>query len=229
MILSSLMTVLKKRENNARRWILILVGIFCLNKVATYGAMICEFMFLRLQYKITTVNFGNLKTVYFLSSAATQLTIVPLLVKKFKLNDTTILLLAFLSAIPGWAMESFLDQTWFLFFTRLICYPLWANLFSTARSVFSKLMNPNEVAKSFSVLAVSEACLALIFKPLYGILYRETVEIFPGTWNLVAASILLIACGLTIFVHFGSKSDGIQASVDAEDNNQQNMEEKTLM
>ena len=218
------MTVLRKREDNARKWILFLVAIFCLNGVATNGARICEFMFLRLQYKITTVNFGNLKTVYLLSSAITQLTIVPLLANKFKLYDTSILLLAFLSAIPGWAMESFLDQTWFLYFTRLICYPLWANLYSTTRSAMSKLMKPNEVAKSFSVLAVSEACLALIFKPLYGILYRETVEIFPGTWNLVSAGILLIACGLTTFVHFGSKSDVIQVSVDTENVNQQNME-----
>ena len=128
MMISSFKTVLRKRENDTRKWILILVSIFCLNAIVTNGARICAFMFLRLQYKATVVDYGNLTTVYFITSSLTQLAIVPLLTKKFKFRDTTILILAFVTTIPFWTLEAFIDEIGFLYFTRLICYPLWANL-----------------------------------------------------------------------------------------------------
>ena len=207
MMLSSFQTVLRKRENNARKWILILVAVFCVNASVTAGARICAFMFLRLQYNVTTVDYGNLASVYFVSSSIFQLTVIPLLINKFKIRDTTILILAFLTSVPSWMVEAFADDIWILYFTRLFCYPLWANLYTTMRSAISKLMDPNEVAKAFSLLGVIESGLSLVFRPLYGLFYRETVNMFPGLWILVSGGIFIIACSLTIFVHFGMKND----------------------
>ena len=39
----------------------------------------------------------------------------------------------------------------------------------------------------------------------FGLLYRETVDIFPGTWVLVSTGLLTIALGLIVFVHVGTK------------------------
>ena len=212
MMISSFKTVLRNRENNARKWILILVAVFCVNASVTAGARICAFMFLRLQYNVTTVDYGNLASVYFISSSIFQLTVIPFLTNKLKIRDTTILILAFLTSVPSWMVEAFADDIRILYFNRLFCYPLWANLYTTMKSAISKLIEPNEVAKAFSLLAVIESGLSLVFRPLYGLFYRETVNIFPGLWILVSGGIFIIACSLTIFVHIGTRKSDIHAS-----------------
>ena len=211
-MISSFKTVLRNRENNARKWILILVAVFCVNASVTAGARICAFMFLRLQYNVTTVDYGNLASVYFISSSIFQLTVIPFLTNKLKIRDTTILILAFLTSVPSWMVEAFADDIRILYFNRLFCYPLWANLYTTMKSAISKLIEPNEVAKAFSLLAVIESGLSLVFRPLYGLFYRETVNIFPGLWILVSGGIFIIACSLTIFVHIGTRKSDIHAS-----------------
>ena len=211
-MISSFKTVLRNRENNARKWILILVAVFCVNASVTAGARICAFMFLRLQYNVTTVDYGNLASVYFISSSIFQLTVIPFLTNKLKIRDTTILILAFLTSVPSWMVEAFADDIRILYFNRLFCYPLWANLYTTMKSAISKLIEPNEVAKAFSLLAVIESGLSLVFRPLYGLFYRETVHIFPGLWILVSGGIFIIACSLTIFVHIGTRKSDIHAS-----------------
>ena len=78
----------------------------------------------------------------------------------------------------------------------------------------SKMLQPNEVGKAFSLLAVIESGMGLIFKPVFGLLYRETVDIFAGMWIILSVGILFLALILTIVVHFGTKNNEVMASED---------------
>ena len=204
-MMSSFKTVQRKRQNNDQKWILLLISIFSINAMVTNGARICAFMFYRLQYNATGIDYGNMASVYFITSGFGQVVIIPLLTKKYKWRDTSILIWAFVPACIAWTAEAFYDQLWLPFLNRSVFYILWANLFTTTRSAMSKMLDPSEVGKAFSFLGVLESGLSLIIRPIFGLLYRETVDIFPGTWVLVSTGLLTIALGLIVVVHVGTK------------------------
>ena len=206
MTLSSIRTVVKKRKHNNHTWIILLTVVFAINSAVLQGARTCAFMFFRLQYNVTAIEYGNLATTYFITSSITQLFIVRLLVEKFKLRDTTILIMAFTPAIIAWTSEAFTSQIWILYLNRALFYPLWANLSSTSRSLMSKMMEPTEVGKAFSLLGLIESVMGLIFKPLYGMLYRATVESFAGAWVLVSTASLLVGLLLILPIHIGTRN-----------------------
>ena len=87
----------------------------------------------------------------------------------------------------------------------------------------SKLMDPTEIGKAFSVLGVLEACLALVAKPFYGLLYQASLDIFAGMWILISNGILLVALIIAIALHFGMKRS--QEEIER-DNKMENLETK---
>ena len=97
-------------------------------------------------------------------------------------------------------------HVWVLFVIWTIFYLLYFNIFTTTRSAMSKLMDPTEIGKAFSVLGVLEACLALVAKPLYGFMYQASLDIFAGLWMVVSVGFLLIALLIAIILHCGMKS-----------------------
>ena len=94
---------------------------------------------------------------------------------------------------------------WALFVIWGLFYLLYFNVFTTTRSAMSKLMDPTEIGKAFSVLGVLESCLALVAKPFYGLLYQASLDIFAGMWILISNGILLVALIIAIALHFGMK------------------------
>ena len=194
--------------------------------MVTNGARICAFMFYRLQYnqhwhRLWKHGFSLLHHQWLWTSSnhsppnkeiqvarhiysdlghgtPTHTTYPPY-------GDTSILIWAFVPACIAWTAEAFYDQLWLPFLNRSVFYILWANLFTTTRSAMSKMLDPSEVGKAFSFLGVLESGLSLIIRPIFGLLYRETVDIFPGTWVLVSTGLLTIALGLIVVVHVGTK------------------------
>ena len=57
-----------------------------------------------------------------------------------------------------------------------------------ARSMFSKIVSNQEVAKIFTFIACIEiAIVPLVGSPAYSTLYRSTQKILPGAFSLVNA------------------------------------------
>ena len=64
------------------------------------------------------------------------------------------------------------------------------------------------------MFGVIECGMGLIFKQVFGLLYRETVDIFAGMWIILSVGILFLALILTIVLHFGTKNNEVVASED---------------
>ena len=106
MTLSSFRTVLKKRPDNARTWVIIFVLIFTLPTMISSGYNVIGFLFYWLQYKISTDSYGDLISAYFITNIFSQLVVVPFLSKTLKLQDTAIIILALVPAILGMLGEA---------------------------------------------------------------------------------------------------------------------------
>ena len=206
MTLSSFKTVFKKRPNKDRIWVILLILIFIIPTILNAGYNIVGFMFYRLQYKMTAEVYGHLISTWFVVNFFSQMVAVPFLSNTMKLRDTTILVLALAPAAVGFFGEAFFTDVWALFVIWSVFYLLYFNIFTTTRSAMSKLIDPTEIGKAFTVLGVLESCLALVAKPLYGFMYQASLDIFAGLWMIVSVGFLVIALVIAIILHFGMKN-----------------------
>ena len=205
--MSSFKTVFKKRPNNDRVWIILMILIFSIPTILNAGYGIVGFMFYRLQYKMTSEVYGNLISMWFVCNFFSQMVAVPFLTNTLKFRDTTILVLALAPACVGFFGEAFFSEIWVLFVIWSVFYLLYFCIFTTTRSAMSKLLDPTEIGKAFSVLGVLESCLTLVAKPLYGFMYQASLDIFAGLWMIVSVGFLIIALIIAIILHFGMKRD----------------------
>ena len=205
MTLSSFRTVFRNRPGKDRFWIILMVLIFIIPTVINAGYAIVGFMFYRLQYKMSTEMYGHLISLWFIVNFFSQMVILPFLSKRLKFRDTTIMILGLCPAIIGFFGEAFFSDVWALVIIWSLFYLLYWNIFTTTRSAMSKLMDPTEIGKAFSVLGVLESTLGLVAKPLYGILYQISLEILPCLWILVSNGFMLTTLIIAIVLHFGMK------------------------
>ena len=74
--------------------------------------------------------------------------------------------------------------------------------FGILRSLLSKCIEPDEVGKVFSLLAVISAVAPMIGNPIFRQLYNFTLAIYPGAMFLILAAFLFVAVCANAFVYF---------------------------
>lgn len=154
LITSSVRTLLRKREGRTRTWLLLFTASFACTNVVTHGYGIVGFMFYRLQYNLSTIMYGHLISTWFVCNFFAQLFVVPFLSEKLKLRDTTLIIVGYLPAIPGFFGEAFFSEAWVLFVIWSVFYPLYFCTVTAMRSSMSKMIGPGEIGKVFAALGV---------------------------------------------------------------------------
>ena len=213
--LSSFKTVFKRREGKTRTWIIMFIVIFILPTFINAGYDVVGYLFYRLQYNISTETYGDLISAYFVTNIISQIVVVPFLSKTLGVQDTMIIILALIPSIIGFLGEAFLTevinktkhnllrQVWALFVIWTVFYLLYFNIFTTTRSAMSKLVSPCELGRLFSVVAMLESCLGLVTKPVFGLIYRHTLDILPCLWILILVGWMVVALGVAVATHVG--------------------------
>lgn len=64
------------------------------------------------------------------------------------------------------------------------------------RSIISKLVEADELGRTFSMLAIIESIDRFIFLSFYSIIYEQTIETWPGAFYFVSFLILVITAVL---------------------------------
>ena len=72
-----------------------------------------------------------------------------------------------------------------------------------SNSIVSKLVMADEVGTAFSLLAVMSKCIGFVARPVFAILYKTTVDIFPGAFAVVSVGGLAIIFGIMVFLRIG--------------------------
>ena len=72
-----------------------------------------------------------------------------------------------------------------------------------SNSIVSKLVMADEVGTAFSLLAVMSKCIGFVARPVFAILYKTTVDIFPGAFAVVSVGGLAIIFGIMVFLRTG--------------------------
>ena len=117
-------------------------------------------------------------------------------------QDTTLVLFALTLTASAWIMTAFGTSFTYLLLVGFL-YALNWPIEKISNSIVSKLVAEEEVGTAFSLLAVMAKCIEFVAKPFYGLLYRATVDLFPGTFLFVSTAFLGIVFFIVLFLHFG--------------------------
>ena len=78
------------------------------------------------------------------------------------------------------------------------------------RSLITKIVNPDEVGKIFTVVGTFQALIPFGAAPLFGFLYRGTVAFFPAAFLFLVAGLKLMEAIVVLIVFVGVKRDDKQ-------------------
>ena len=130
--------------------------------------------------------------------------LVPFLSGYLEWRDTTILMVAVSCTAISHVGTGLLSQLWVLYLGYVLNM-LWNAVTTTSRSNMSKLMESNEIGKAFTFLAIFQGITPIATKPLFAFLYKNTLEIFPGAYKILSASLYIGVLIIIITTHFGLK------------------------
>ena len=97
-----------------------------------------------------------------------------------------------------------------------MAYHLYYNIFTTTRSAVSKLVEPEEVGKIFTIIGFLESTMQLVAKPIFGLIYQATLHILPCLWILTMSTFLTITLIIAILTHVGMTRERRSAAQESE-------------
>ena len=177
-------TVLRKRPNHNRRYILLLIIAFELQVLYILGLWSSYYLYLRKALNFTYLDFSYYTTVLSVIGLASQFIVVPILSNKLRLHDTTISIMETVTSIINLLILAFVRNTWMLYIGGVIA--LLDNSATTMfRSLISKTVDDNEIGKVFSVVGGFQALIPFASGPIFGYIYKSTLEFQPNTFLFV--------------------------------------------
>ncbi|XP_023336366.1 proton-coupled folate transporter isoform X2 [Eurytemora carolleeae] len=205
-------TVFKKRENNLRTYIVLLVIVFVLECFLINGKGPTQYLYFRRKFSWDMNKFGMYIGLFGFVGMFAQFVAVPFLTEKVKLHDTTIGVIAIASCIVQAIMVCFIpsgeEYEWLIYLAGVISF-LGVSITTTTRSLVTKCVGPLEVGKVFSIMGAFQASVPLVGSPTYAYIYKGTIETFPGAFLLFSASVYLVVLALLVGVNLGMRKSGV--------------------
>ena len=72
-----------------------------------------------------------------------------------------------------------------------------------SNSIVSKLVAADEVGTAFSLLAVMSKCIGFVARPVFALLYKATVDVFPGAFAVVSVGGFAVIFAIMLYIHSG--------------------------
>ncbi|CAG2118473.1 unnamed protein product, partial [Medioppia subpectinata] len=190
-------TCVKRRPNYVRLqiWLLFLSMACCL--IAHIGPMIFYYQFSQKVYAWDSKVYSNANAIASIAITLGTMIIAPILLKVFKLKDTTISLVGLVSyfiknIVRGVVLTSG------GFYYSLIPGCLGGLATVGIRSHFSKIIRSDELGKVFSALSAIDAFAPLISAAVFTGIFNATMDSMPGLSLIVVALILIIPFAVII-------------------------------
>ncbi|KAL3288491.1 hypothetical protein HHI36_002933 [Cryptolaemus montrouzieri] len=192
-------TTFKKRPDQKRTLILLCLTITSLFIFAVMSEGSCVYMFLRLKFGWT------LRQYTFFTSVRDVLSILGTFIgiyglhKVLKVDETIVILMGLISCMNGTLVLGLASTNAHIYFGGVLRL-LTGNVAPMLRSLLSKITEPHEVGKIFSVLVMCENFLQMLGSPLYTYIYNETLDTHPEFFNFVTVGVLGLIIILTLIV-----------------------------
>ncbi|ODM98083.1 Solute carrier family 46 member 3, partial [Orchesella cincta] len=198
-------TVFFKRSGLQRRWLLLMLLTISLRIFALFG-------YIQNMYLYTNHQFGwavKEYTAYSVSDSFMAISggyvMIMTCMKIFKLPDAIIGIMSTVGIIVSQFVFAFAASGWMIYLGASL--QMFAGLISIVlRSMISKVVAKEEIARVFTFLACGEATMPIVGVPIYSYIFRHTLDTFPGAMFMVSAGTYMFIISSFIYLYFSMRN-----------------------
>jgi len=190
--------IIKPRIHHNRAHLLLVFAVVFINNVCKSGEINVAILYTAkspLTWSGST--YGYFLAIDYLCLGISLALLAPGLVHFFHLDDTTLCIIGVSFRIARLAMMSYGQYTWVVFLSVVVGGP-GALVVSSAKSMTSKLVDVDEVGKSFSLLSLCENIAGCVGSLLFPAIYAVTFQIYGGLVFVIQASMMVVVGGAFI-------------------------------
>ena len=169
--------------------------IFCfeMEQFINIGAGDCgnQYLYLRRKLNWDIIDYTTFTIIVGVIGMAAQYIVIPLLSEKFRLQDSTIIIIDIIGCFIQTIILSLATATWMVYLGAIIAF-LDTTSYSMIRCMISKNVKPDEVGKILSFVGAIQAFIPMIASPIFGLIYKSTVETLPQTYLIVIACLYFV-------------------------------------
>ena len=200
--MNSFRTLCSKRKHNLRVLLLLMIFCFEMEQFINVGDLGFQYLYLRRKLDWDIIDYTTYTIVAGVIGLTAQYIIVPILSEKFNLRDSTIIIIEISGCFIQTIILSLATATWMVYLAVFIAF-LDFTSYSMIRCMISKNVRPDEVGKILSFVGAVQAFIPIISSPLFGTIYRSTVETLPQTYLIVLACLFFIDWCVLIYIDRG--------------------------
>nr|QHN70669.1 MFS transporter 1 [Limenitis arthemis astyanax] len=201
LVANTILVAIKPRAFGLRNQILSVLILYILMVGPLYGDSQVSYLYAIRKFNFTEVEFSIYGTINIVLGLIGTFFLITILCKKLHVQDSVIGGIAGSSRIFGSLVFALAPtRPWFY------SAPLF-NIFShtgltAVRSIATKSVPLEEVAKLSSVMGVVEALAPSIYMPTSSYIYVHTIDTFPGAFYLFDAALTVVALVLFLNIYF---------------------------
>ncbi|XP_041984968.1 uncharacterized protein LOC121737367 isoform X1 [Aricia agestis] len=213
LVTETVLVVVRPRAYGLRSQIWAVIVLYVIMVGPLYGDSQVSYLYAIRKFNFTEMEYSVYGTISIVLGLFGTAFCIGILSKKCNVQDSMIGALAGVSRIAGCLVFAFSPtRQWFY------SAPLF-NIFShtgltAVRSIATKSVPVEEVAKLSSVIGVMEAIAPSVYMPTSSLIYVSSIETFPGAFYLFDATLTLVALALFTNIYFimkkRSKMDGAE-------------------
>ncbi|XP_039759477.1 uncharacterized protein LOC120633350 [Pararge aegeria] len=200
LVTTTVLVAVRPRAYGMRKQILSVVILYVIMVGPLYGDSQVSYLYAIRKFNFNSVEYSVYGTINIVLGLFGTFFCITILCRTFHVQDSMIGCLAAVSRIAG-CLAFALSPTRTWFYTA----PLF-NIFShtgltAVRSIATKSVAVEEVAKLSSVIGVMEALAPSIYMPTSSFIYVQTIDTFPGAFYLFDAALTVVALALFIYIY----------------------------
>ena len=192
--------------------------IFCfeMEQFINVGDWGNQYLYLRRKLEWDIIDYTTFTIVVGVVGLAAQYIAIPLLSEKLKLRDSTIIIIDITGCFIQTVILSLATATWMVYMGAFIAF-LDTTSYSMIRCMISKNVKPDEVGKILSFVGAVQAFIPIIASPLFGMIYRSSVETLPQTYLIVLAGFFFVDWCVLIYIDRGIRKMNIDKISELDD------------
>eukprot|EP00096_Caligus_rogercresseyi_P009399 TRINITY_DN3188_c0_g1_i2.p1 TRINITY_DN3188_c0_g1~~TRINITY_DN3188_c0_g1_i2.p1 ORF type:complete len:479 (-),score=76.45 TRINITY_DN3188_c0_g1_i2:14-1450(-) len=201
---TGLRATFRKRENGLRKYLLLLILAFLLELFLYGGRGSVFFLYFRKKFKWTEIDFSKFMIIFGIQGLLAQFFVIPFLTKRLQMRDATIILLGVAGIFISGFVFAFGNSTEAAYVAGVLGF-LGIAIMTVLRSLVTKCISSDEIGKIFAVIASFQAVVYMLASPIYSMVYKATLDIFPGLVFLVTACLYSFVGAVVVYIYIGLK------------------------
>ena len=175
-----------------------------------------QYLYLRRRLEWGYTDYTYFSMIVSIVGVTAQYISIPLFSSIFKFRDSTIILIDISGCFIQAIILIFASSTWMVYLGAFIAF-LDSTSYSMIRCMISKHVKPDEVGKILAFVGAFQAFIPIISSPVFGSIYRATVETMPQAYLILLASLFFVDWCVLVYIDRGVRRVGLKMAIEMKD------------